>query len=83
VPSERLPDTFSELGIPDVADRELWQAVRELPDKQRQAVAYRYVAGLPYAEIAQLVGGTTDAARRAVADGIKNLRKTYLSGASS
>jgi len=55
----------------------LWQAVAALPDKQRQAVAYHYVAGLPYAEIAQILGGTTDAARRAAADGIKSLRKNY------
>jgi DNA-directed RNA polymerase specialized sigma24 family protein len=35
------------------------------------------VAGLPYAEIAEILGGTVDAARRAAADGIKSLRKTY------
>jgi RNA polymerase sigma factor (sigma-70 family) len=62
-------------GGADNAD--LWAAVRGLPDKQRQAVAYHYVAGLPYAEIADILGGTTDAARRAAADGIKNLRKSY------
>ena len=45
-------------------------ALRELPDKQRQVVAYHYLAGLPYAEIAAIVGGTADAARRAAADGI-------------
>jgi RNA polymerase sigma factor (sigma-70 family) len=82
VPMERLPDTPSALGVPELADRGLWQAVRELPDKQRQAVAYHYVAGLPYAEIAHIVGGTSDAARRAAADGIKKLRTTYLSGAT-
>lgn len=35
------------------------------------------MAGLAYAEIAEILGGTTDAARRAAADGIKNLRKKY------
>jgi DNA-directed RNA polymerase specialized sigma24 family protein len=35
------------------------------------------VAGLPYAEIAEIIGGTVDAARRAAADGIKNLRDNY------
>ena len=64
-------------GVPGAQETDLWQAVAALPDKQRQAVAYHYVAGLPYAEIAQLLGGTTDAARRAAADGIKNLRKNY------
>ena len=58
-------------------DGDLWQAVGALPEKQRQAVAYHYVAGLAYAEIAGILGGTTDAARRAAADGVKNLRKNY------
>ncbi len=58
----------------------LWQAVRALPDKQRQAVAYHYVAGLPYAEIARITGGTADAARRAAADGIRHLRQSYPGG---
>ncbi len=30
-----------------------------------------------YAEIARILGGTTDAARRAAADGIKKLRQNY------
>lgn len=68
----------TDLGVPGDDDPEMWAAVRELPDKQRQAVAYHYVAGLPYAEIASILGGTVDAARRAAADGIKNLRKHYL-----
>ncbi len=46
-----------------------------LPAKQRQAVAYHYLAGLPYADVAAVVGGTIDAARRAAADGIANLRR--------
>ncbi|HEX3427137.1 MAG TPA: sigma-70 family RNA polymerase sigma factor [Acidimicrobiales bacterium] len=58
-------------------DTELRTAVRDLPDKQRQAVAYHYVAGLPYAEIAVILGGTAEAARRAAVDGIKNLRRIY------
>jgi RNA polymerase sigma factor (sigma-70 family) len=70
-------------GIPGAADGDLWRAVRALPDKQRQAVAYHYVAGLPYAEIAEILGGTTEAARRAAADGIKNLRKNYPGGVTA
>jgi DNA-directed RNA polymerase specialized sigma24 family protein len=83
VPVEDLPVEASSLGIPGSGDSGLWQAVRELPGKQRQAIAYHYVAGLPYAEIAHILGGTTDAARRAAADGIMNLRKNYPGGASS
>ena len=41
-------------------------------------MAYHYLAGLPYAQIAAITGGSTDAARRAAADGIKTLRATYL-----
>jgi RNA polymerase sigma factor (sigma-70 family) len=50
--TEQVPDTQSGLGVPGEDDTELWTAVRALPDKQRQAVAYHYVAGLPYAEVA-------------------------------
>ena len=82
VPVEELAEEPTRLDVPG-ADDGLWQEVRALPDKQRQAVAYHYVAGLPYAEIAQILGGTADAARRAAADGIRNLRKNYPGGAPS
>ena len=82
-----VPGFHPALGVPGAADGDLWQAVAALPEKQRQAVAYHYVAGLAYAEIAGILGGTTDAARRAAADGVKNLRKSYpgatTEGASS
>jgi RNA polymerase sigma factor (sigma-70 family) len=61
----------------EVADEKLWSTWRELPDKQRQAVALHHVAGLPYAEVAELLGGSAAAARRAAADGIANLRRRY------
>lgn len=83
VPVEVIPEGPARLGIPGADDTGLWQAVRDLPDKQRQAVAYHYVAGLPYAEVAQILGGTTEAARRAAADGIRNLRNSYPGGVTS
>ena len=74
-----VPDT------PDSADagsrrRRIWTHRRgcRLPPKQRQAVAYHYLAGLPYAEIAALLDSSAAAARRAAADGIATLRRTYL-----
>ena len=76
-PVREIPEAPTELGVPGTGDGDLWRAVGALPKKQRQAVAYHYVAGLAYAEIAGILGGTTDAARRAAADGIKNLRKNY------
>lgn len=56
---------------------DLTEAVAALPTKQRQAVAYHYLAGLPYAEIATLLDSSAAAARRAAADGIAALRRTY------
>jgi RNA polymerase sigma factor (sigma-70 family) len=57
----------------------LWKTWRNLPDKQRQAVALHHVAGLPYAEVAELLGGSAAAARRAAADGVATLRRRYPS----
>ena len=51
--------------------------LQRLPPKQRQAVAYHYLGGLPYAEVAALIGGTPEAARRAAADAIASLRRSY------
>jgi RNA polymerase sigma factor (sigma-70 family) len=76
------------IPVPDTPDRptpnhggeqrlELTEAVAALPPKQRQAVAYHYLAGLPYAEIATLLDSSAAAARRAAADGIATLRRTY------
>jgi RNA polymerase sigma factor (sigma-70 family) len=81
-PVEEVPERPSGLGVPGSGDGDLWTAVTALPDKQRRAVAYHYVAGLPYAEIAEVLGGTTDAARRAAADGVRNLRKNYRGAAT-
>lgn len=68
----------------EASDGGLWDALAKLPDKQRTAVAYHYLAGLPYREIAEITGGSADAARRAAADGVKTLRATYpLEGAHS
>ncbi|WP_084163430.1 RNA polymerase sigma factor [Mycobacterium triplex] len=61
----------------DRHDLDLDAAVGALPPKQRQAVAYHYLAGLPYAEIATILDSSVAAARRAAADGIATLRRTY------
>lgn len=61
----------------DAHDLDLDAAVGALPPKQRQAVAYHYLAGLPYAEIAVILDSNVAAARRAGADGIATLRRTY------
>lgn len=73
VPLEAAGEPPSLLGVPSDGF-ELWARVAALPEKQRLAVAYHHVAGLPYAEVAAILGGTADAARRAASDGIAALR---------
>jgi len=75
IPTDQLPDR-ARPPEPD-RDDDLAAALARLPDKQRHAVAYHHLAGLPYAEVAAILGGSTDAARRAAADGIAALRRTY------
>jgi RNA polymerase sigma factor (sigma-70 family) len=77
VPVDELPERPSRYGRPEDFDRDLWAALRALPGKQRAAVVYRYLGGLPYKALAAITGGTADTARRAAADGIKSLRATY------
>lgn len=57
------------------ADPELWTAVAGLPAKQRSAVVQRYVLDRPYAEIAEVLGGSEAAARQNVRAGLQTLRR--------
>src|SRR3954465_15258650 len=77
VPTDTLPDRPAAHADPAARDPDLWTALQRLPTKQRHAVAYHHIAGLPFAEIADLLGNSPDAARRAAADGLKTLRKHY------
>jgi RNA polymerase sigma factor (sigma-70 family) len=75
IPTETVPEAAA---TPDPDhDPDLTAALAQLPPKQKQAVAYHYLAGLPYTDVAAILGGSTDAARRAAADGIATLRRTY------
>ncbi|WP_115788394.1 RNA polymerase sigma factor [Arthrobacter silvisoli] len=74
LPMDELPPRESPLGIPGGGHPEVLDAVGQLPPKQRQAVAYHYLAGLPYKDVSELLGVTPEAARRAGADGVKALR---------
>jgi len=89
IPETRAPDTPARVsgaaggdgpvgqGPGLVADDDLADAITRLPAKQKQAVAYHYLAGLPYADVAAILGGSPEAARRAAADGIARLRRSY------
>jgi RNA polymerase sigma factor (sigma-70 family) len=76
VPLAELPEP-AHAPHADHRDLDLSTALGRLPPKQRRAVVYHYLGGLPYAEIAALLGGSTEAARRAAADGVAKLRRTY------
>jgi RNA polymerase sigma factor (sigma-70 family) len=56
-------------------DEGLWEAVGELPERQRSAVMLRYVGDLPHREIAAAIGCSEEAARRSLHEGLKKLRK--------
>ncbi len=75
-PTEDLPDVPSTYSNPGSDHMEIWHEVAELPERQRLAIAYHYIGGLPHTETAALIGGTPAAVRRAAADGIRSLRKT-------
>lgn len=73
---ERVPDGGGHTNTPsDGAD--VWSAVRRLPDRQRDAILYRYGADLPYRAVAAIVGGSEEAARQNVREGLRRLRQTW------
>ncbi len=77
LPVAELPEAPTALGIPGADNTDVWMYVGKLPEKQRQAITFRYLVGMSYAEISTILGGTVEAARRASADGLKNLRRNY------
>jgi RNA polymerase sigma factor (sigma-70 family) len=73
VPTAEVPDYRAVQPEPIAGAYE--QLLAGLPDKQRLAVVYHHLAGLPYAQVAALLGNSEAAARRAAADGIAALRR--------
>jgi RNA polymerase sigma factor (sigma-70 family) len=79
--ARRATPVADTLAIADPAapqgphDEELWQAVDELPERQRSAVVLRFVGDLAHREIATAIGCSEEAARRSLHEGLSNLRK--------
>jgi RNA polymerase sigma factor (sigma-70 family) len=73
-----LPQAPAADGIAGVADEDLWGAVAALPDKQRAALALRFIADSAYAEIATAMEISEPAARRNVHEGLKRLREERI-----
>jgi RNA polymerase sigma factor (sigma-70 family) len=69
----RLSNPSSE--EPPGRNEVLWEAVHELPTRQRSAILLRYVADLPHRDIAATIGCSEEAARRSLHEGLTKLRK--------
>jgi RNA polymerase sigma factor (sigma-70 family) len=72
---EPRADLDQELAVIDEPrDSRIWDAVSELSEGRRAAVALRYAAGLSHREIGVALDCSEQAARRRVADGLQALR---------
>jgi RNA polymerase sigma factor (sigma-70 family) len=70
-------ENAAEASILD-RDDPLWQAVGDLPPRQRVAIVHRHVMDRSYAEIAELMGIGEDAVRANVYQGLKRLREVIV-----
>ena len=75
-PTDVVPER-SGVDSHEGLDDDLHHAIKGLSPKQHSAVVLHHLAGLPYAEVATLLGTSEAAARRSAADGIAKLRITY------
>jgi RNA polymerase sigma factor (sigma-70 family) len=76
---ERPLETEAALADGDGAaapDRAIWSAVAALPDRQRAAVALRFIGDLSHREIATAIGCSEQASRQSLHDGLATLRRT-------
>jgi RNA polymerase sigma factor (sigma-70 family) len=82
VPMESVPERTSEMPTAEIlvaeADSRLWDQVRSLPRRQREAIALRYVADLDHAGVAAAMGTTPAATRRLVSDALAALRNEVM-----
>jgi RNA polymerase sigma factor (sigma-70 family) len=69
-----LPVTVAGPDTTDWPDPKLWDAVRRLPERQRTAIALKYVADLDHAAVARALDTTPAASRRLVSDALVALR---------
>ena len=81
-PMAEVPETGSTASHRDHATATsdamaLVDALATLPFKQRGAVVYHHLAGLPYREVGRLLECSEAAARRSASDGLASLRARY------
>jgi len=67
---------FVEIATPAPGESEgdLWQAIHALPDRWREAILCRYVEGMPFADVGQVLGVSEDGAKKVVRRALTALR---------
>jgi len=75
LPVGNVPEHTGNGADPKLPEGELWSAVRELPYKQKVAVALRHADDWGYDEIAAVLGCSEAAARQNVKAGLDRLRE--------
>ncbi len=82
IPTDDVPEPAQSAPAADSlalqGDSLLWQQVRSLPSRQREALALRYVADLDHAGVAAAMGTTPAATRRLVSDALAALRSEVM-----
>lgn len=73
LPVDEVPDA----PAPSADGDDPWPLVRELPPKQRSAIALRYAGDLSYREIGGVIDCSEEAARRNVHEGLRKLREVW------
>lgn len=74
-PSDRQPERLAELAG-DIA--ELRAAVLELPEAHRQVIIWRFIEGLSYEEVANMLGKSTGAIRVIQFRALRQLREILI-----
>ena len=75
IPTGDVPERPAAASAGPGFDGELSAAVASLPAKQRLAVVHRHVLDRSYADVAEILGTTQEAARANVYQGVKKLRE--------
>ncbi len=74
VPVDEVPEVAGGGEDPLVPFDPVWDAVRNLPPRQRVALVHRVVLDQTYAEMAAAMGGSVETARANVYQALKKLR---------
>jgi RNA polymerase sigma factor (sigma-70 family) len=74
---ELPPDGEPATELKRDAFKELEHLTTDLPPTERAAVVLRYGYDLPYAQIADALGSSEEAARAAASSGVRRLRRTH------